>query len=125
MNAFFLFLSLLLAQSDDKVYREYYKNGKVKSVTRQGIFQGCGVPVGTDSLFNANGILSKTISYTHIKDAKLNGCHAIQTYEKQVQMKPDGKALSIKYFTYGYESTPVAISASKYNAMVKQGHKSN
>ncbi|QIH33618.1 hypothetical protein [Sphingobacterium sp. DR205] len=85
-------ISLLKAAAQTKTEKEYYKNGTVLSIKHQGIFMGCGVPIGTDSLFNRKGGLMETSEYVLIKDEKEHSCHAITTLTFLLKVVHSNKA---------------------------------
>jgi antitoxin component YwqK of YwqJK toxin-antitoxin module len=91
-----------------EVFKTYYPNGHVKAVTHQGIFQGCGVPVDTDSLFYPNGQVQKTIRYRHSLNSG-NDCHAIITREAIVLYYPNGRRRSLQFLEYCYECEPTPV----------------
>ncbi|GAA4177005.1 MULTISPECIES: hypothetical protein [Sphingobacterium] len=110
-----IFIARSLAQT--KTYRTYYEHGNIQSITHQGIFMGCGVPVGTDSLFNRKGKLIETSTYVHIKDEKETGCHAITSYIEKTFYKSGNIKPVSQYYKVGYESEPVICDAKAYHAV--------
>lgn len=97
-----------------QTYKTYYKNGLIQSVKHQGTYAGCGVPIGTDSLFNRQGNLIETSAYIHLKDSNEEGCHAIITYLKKNRYVPGNSKPAIRYYKISYESEPVICSAKDY-----------
>lgn len=86
-------------------YKTYYDNGRLKQVTHQGNYNGCGVTVGTDSLFDASGKLAKTISYQH--EGKSNtGCHDIIIRQTIVTYYQNGRRKTLSYMEECYECEP-------------------
>lgn len=125
---FSLLLHINSSAAQDPVYREYYPNGRLKQVTHQGNYQGCGVPVGTDSLFDPNGQLVKTISYLH--EGKANaGCHDLVTRQTITTYHQNGRRKMLSYFTACYECTPVPYGLWKWfddkGRLVKSEKKKN
>lgn len=52
----------------------FFKDGKLKAVYHQGNFNGCGMPVGTDTFFYPSGKLKSTINYDN-RNGIHGGCH--------------------------------------------------
>lgn len=53
---------------------DYYPNGKIKSITEQGLVASCGAPVGTHYFFDKKGNLSKQIVYKYVETDSLENC---------------------------------------------------
>jgi antitoxin component YwqK of YwqJK toxin-antitoxin module len=121
------FLSLLIVvvltsgigygqEGSSTVFKAYYSNGKLKSITHQGIVEGCGVPVGIDSVFDTRGNLSGTVTYVHVKEKEEEGCHSLLIFEKRVTYHRNGEIASIKYYGSAYEQEPFLCSRQQYEA---------
>lgn len=94
-------------------YKTYYDNGRLKQVTHQGNYNGCGVPVGTDSLFDASGKLTETISYRH--EGKSNtGCHDIITRRTITTYHQNGRPKTLSYQVECYECEPKPYGVWKW-----------
>jgi len=87
-------------------YRAYYANKTIKSIRHQGRFNGCGMPVGVDSLFSPSGKLSETVAYENRKGKTDEGCHAGWTITKTIRYYPDGKMKSLAHQRSAYEGLP-------------------
>lgn len=94
-------------------HKTYYDNGRLKQVTHQGNYNGCGVTVGTDSLFDTSGKLTETISYQH--EGKSNaGCHDIITRQTITTYHPNGRRKTLSYREECYECEPKPYGVWKW-----------
>jgi hypothetical protein len=93
------------AQYNDTL-REFYPNGKLKSVHHEGLFNGCTMPVGTDTAFYKSGKISETIFYDNRKSKTEEGCHEGWTTEIKKIFFENGRIKTISQTKYGYEGTP-------------------
>ncbi|RYD76443.1 MAG: hypothetical protein EOP53_14670 [Sphingobacteriales bacterium] len=107
-NILFIFLLLLTAccHAQVKTLKEYYPTGNIKSITHEGIFNGCNMKLGTDSIFYENGRLMTTIQYNNRKDRKNAACHATWTIESTTHYYINGKIKSRSQQKYVYEGEP-------------------
>lgn len=109
----FGFINTEVSAQTAGTFRTYHKNGQVKTITRQGLYNGCGVPIGIDSNFNSAGILIKTIAYDHSNKGG-KGCHNIYTKSTITLYYENGRAKVEQFFLSCYECTPVAIGTWKW-----------
>ena len=91
----------------------YHNNGRVKTITHHGIYNGCGVTVGIDSNFNSAGILIKTIAYDHSSKGG-KGCHDIFTKSTVTLYYKNGRHKVEQFFSSCYECTPVATGTWRW-----------
>ncbi|HEY8954703.1 hypothetical protein [Chitinophaga sp.] len=94
-------------------HKSYYDNGRLKQVTHQGNYNGCGVPVGTDSLFDASGKLAETISYQH-KGKSNTGCHDIITRKTITTYYSNGRRKTLSFQEECYECEPKSYGVWKW-----------
>ncbi len=87
------------------VYKTFYDTGTIHSIKRQGVFNGCGVSIATDSSFNRHGMLYFTVTYIHIQQGT-EGCHDIQTFERRRKYNDAGNCIATTFFKYYYEQNP-------------------
>lgn len=105
------FISVLKAGAQEqKVYRQYYPGGKIKSITHEGIFNGCNMPVGTDSLFYSSGELMLTKNYNNIKSKNGGGCHDGWTIATTTTYFKSGGLKTSSQQKYSYEGAPCDCS---------------
>jgi antitoxin component YwqK of YwqJK toxin-antitoxin module len=99
--SFLLLLAVLPAGAQETVSKTYHPNGKLSEITHQGSFNGCGVPVGTDSLFSPAGKLLRTKSYTHFLSG--SGCHSIITVTEERTYFSNGRSKTVSREQIPYE----------------------
>ncbi len=109
---FGLIYSNIYAQTGGSI-KTYHSNGRVKVITHQGQYNGCGVPIGIDSIYNSTGSLLKTIAYAHSLE-KGKGCHDLSTKWAVILYYENGKRKAEQYFVSCYECAPVAIGSWKW-----------
>ncbi|MDQ3111550.1 MAG: hypothetical protein M3R17_16810 [Bacteroidota bacterium] len=63
---------------DSKIF-EYYSNGKLKRVSRQGVEFGCGMRVGKELNYDSLGNLVTEIIYDNYLPKDAGGCHETYT----------------------------------------------
>ncbi len=98
---FLLLLTTLPASAQETLSKAYYPNGNLKEITHQGHFNGCGISVGTDSLFTPAGKLLRTKSYNHFLTG--NGCHSTLTVTEEMVYFPNGKPKTVSQERIYYE----------------------
>ena len=94
-----------LAQSDT-TFKEFYPTGKLKSFTHEGIFNGCYMPIGTNSFFYKAGKLDSTVFYGNRASKTQPGCHEGWTTAITKKYFLNGKLRAISKEKYGYEGVP-------------------
>lgn len=104
--ALFLLLFSTPGKTQDKIFKTYYPGGKLRSIKHEGIFNGCNMPVGTDSLFYQSGELMSTIFYNNIKGKSGGGCHDTWTIASTVSFYKNGNIQQSSQQKYSYEGTP-------------------
>ncbi len=101
----------------------YIQSGYLATIYHTGTFNGCGVPVGTDSLFyNKPGkTLWIAIHYEHYKSKTPNaGCHATWTVTTTTMYDDGGRRKSVWQEKSGYETRPCRCGTyTTYNASGK------
>ena len=100
MRCFLAFL-YLPAGAQENTVKNYHPNGKLREVMHHGLFNGCDIPVGTDSLFTPAGTLLGTKNYTHFSTGE--GCHSTLTVIEIKTYFPNGKPKVISYQRISYE----------------------
>lgn len=107
MKRIIFFITLLpfthAAVSQDTTFREFYKSGKLKKISHEGLFNGCYMKIGRDSMFAEKGNLLATIHYDNRKDKKEAGCHATWTTELHTYFYPNGKVKARSFIKYSYQ----------------------
>ncbi len=83
--------------------------GNLRSITRQGLYKGCGVPVGTDSIFYGNGKLNTTHTYKHFSPEQNRSCHKLITHRKTLQYYKTGQIKTKQEYSYCYECEPKPV----------------
>ena len=90
--------------------------GRVMSISRQGVFNGCGVPVGTDTIFSPTGKVYQTVRYTHHPGKPSGSCHDLRTIARTTTYFHNGKVMEVSSHHYCYECEPVPCGVWKrYN----------
>lgn len=91
-----------------KIDTTYYKNGKLRSIQRYGVFNGVQMPVDTDTFYNESGTLLKTIHYSNHKSRTETSGHATWTTIHSRLFYPNGKIKQVSYTKSCYECEPCA-----------------
>jgi len=58
---------------------EFYRNGQLKNVSEQGVFEGCGIQVGEELHYDSLGNLISKSTFYHNLPKNAKGCHDIHT----------------------------------------------
>ena len=103
-----IFISVIIncRSQDTTRYTELYQNGKLKLIAHQGSFNGCGMTVGTDSVFYVSGHLFKTTFYDNRKSKTQEGCHATWTTAVSKTYYKNGNLKVKSQIKYAYEGEP-------------------
>jgi antitoxin component YwqK of YwqJK toxin-antitoxin module len=88
---------------ENRSYKEFYPNGKLKAIKHQGQFGGCGVNIGTDSIYYESGQLASTIYYDNHKSKTQGGCHENWTVKKIITFYKSGKIKTRSKTKLSYE----------------------
>ena len=105
-NLLMLILSQNLSAQRDSTFKEFYPNGKIRSITHEGIFNGCYMPIGTDSFFYQSGKLDSIVFYDNRASKTQPGCHEGWTTAITKKYFSNGKLKMISKQKYGYEGVP-------------------
>lgn len=118
LSAYLLFFASSLVYTythaqTPRTIRTYHKNGSIKTITHQGFYNSCGVPIGTDSIYNNTGGLIKTITYQH---TLLNGksCHDLSTKSTVILYYKNGKPKEEQHYVSCYECEPAATGTWRW-----------
>ncbi len=124
---FFLLLPATLpasAQESETTSKTFHSNGRLKEITHQGHFNGCGIAVGTDSFFSSAGKLLHTRSYNHFSTGP--GCHSTLTVTEEKTYFPNGKLKTVSRERIYYEGEAEKCGVWKwYNTAGKVVRKKN
>lgn len=89
-----------------KTFKEFYPNGKLRSLKHEGLFNGCIMPVGTDTMFFVSGKIQATTFYDNLKSKTQAGCHAGWTIENRKTFFENGHLRTFAQEKYSYEGSP-------------------
>jgi len=90
---------------DIREVRTYHQDGSIERISHQGLFNGCGVPVGMDRVFDPSGNVIKTIAYRHSLQGSQE-CDDISTQQTITTYSPEGLRQSVQYYVGCYECEP-------------------
>ena len=88
----------------DCKYKTFYRNGKLKSESQQGIACAMGIQVGEQLDYDSLGNLLDKISFNNICDTIYNSGHNTWTIATTIEYYPGNKMKAKKMNTSGYES---------------------
>lgn len=107
-------------------YREFYPDGQLKGIRHEGVFNGCKMPVGTDTVFYRSGSILSTTFYDNRKSKTEEGCHAGWTIAVTRELYPGGQLKARSQTKYSYEGSPCNcgqwISYDRKGIAVQQRH---
>lgn len=100
-----LFAPALASAQQASSYKEFYPDGRLKAIRHEGIFNGCHMPVSTDTLFYPSGKVEATISYDNRKSLTDEGCHQGWTIETKHIFHTTGLLKAISKTRHLYEGS--------------------
>jgi len=93
--------------ADGRSVGHWTESGYLAKVSHKGVFNGCRMPVGTDSFFadNPGGVLESTIRYEHYaSDTPSDGCHSTWTITTLSTFDVSGRLKAVEQHKSGYET---------------------
>jgi len=98
-----LFIPTLVSAQQTSSYKEFYADGTLKAIRHEGVFNGCHMPLGTDTVFYPSGKIEATIFYDNRKSLIDEGCHQGWTIETMHTFYANGTIRSISQTRHTYE----------------------
>ena len=105
LNSFYAkaqFQPVTHAKDNKTIFTNYYANGKIKSIEKNGWFAACGMRIDTSFYYDSTGALIKTIVYNPTMPKDGTGCHDAITFITITKFKKN-KIISIKKYKEPYE----------------------
>lgn len=97
-------------------FKEFYKNGQLKSKGEQGELGGCGIQVGKEYHYTEDGKLAQQRIFNNLLDAN-ESCHDIRTIIQQIDYQPNKKVAKVSWIKTCYECDQYPCGEHKtYNA---------